>query len=63
MHVPLEVLKDAYVAGVLAKRKHAPHNPAGEKLIEPETLWQTDSEQRVGMQAAADVILKWAKSR
>lgn len=62
MHVPMEVLRDAYIAGVQAKRKHAPDKLAGEKeLIAPELLWQNDAEQRIGMQAAAEVIMKWAK--
>jgi len=59
----MEVLRDAYIAGVPAKRKHALDKLASEKLIAPEILWQNDAEQRIGMQAAADVILKWVKAR
>lgn len=61
MHVPMEVLRDAYIAGVQAKRKHA--KVSEKELIAPEVLWQDEAEQRIGMQAAAEVILKWAKSR
>lgn len=62
MQVPMEVLRDAYIAGVRAKRKYAPDKLASSKeLIAPEILWQNDAEQRIGMQAAAEVIVKWAK--
>jgi len=61
--IPLEVLRAAWIAGVVKRREFPSFHP-DQSTKTPEKLWEEDPESyAAGLEAALEVVSKWRKPK